>query len=95
MLKQLRSRVNSGKLVSPMQLTLLLLVVSTIAGCSSLKPEPRYINVKPKADPIPAEILQAIQPNSTDLLKKAEVWYENSGKLLDCVTLSCKQSANN
>ena len=95
MLKPVKLKLHCRKLVTSTQVLLLLFSVSTMLGCSSLKPEARYINVKPKADPIPAEILQAIRPNSTEVLKKAETWYENSGKLLDCVTLSCKQSATN
>lgn len=67
-------------------LSLIALLGSTLAGCSSLNSEPRYINVKPKAEPLSAEVLQAMQPDSTQVLKKADQWYENSGQLLDSVT---------
>lgn len=63
-----------------------LSVLTLLAACSPLKPEPVYINVKPQLAPLSAEILQAMQPDSTDLLKRAAAWYGNSGKLLDSVT---------
>lgn len=56
------------------------------AGCCSPRIEQRYIAVRPKLEPLPAETLQAMQPNSTELLKKADTWYESSGQLLDSVT---------
>ena len=68
------------------QASLLALAVITTAGCNSLKDEHRYINVKPKPEPLSAEILQAMQPDSTTVLKKADVWLKNSGQLLDSVT---------
>ena len=56
------------------------------SACCKARIEPRYINVMPKLEPLPAETLQAMQPDSTELLKKAEDWYESSGELLDSVT---------
>ncbi|QDH83973.1 hypothetical protein Axy10_067 [Achromobacter phage vB_AxyP_19-32_Axy10] len=67
-------------------LSLLALLASTLTGCSVANPERAYINVKPKADPLSAEVLQAMQPNSTEVLKKADSWLENSAQLLDSVT---------
>lgn len=65
---------------------LVLLNVSLLSGCAASKPEPVYTNVQPRAEKLSESVLQAMQPNSTDLLKKAETWYDNSGKLLDSVT---------
>ncbi len=70
----------------PMKLLLLSSVLSMIVGCSSVPTEQRYTNVRPKAEPLSVEVLQAMQPDSTRLLKKADLWFENSGTLLDSVT---------
>ena len=35
--------------------------------------------------------LQAMQPDSTDLLKRADEWLQNSQQLLDSVTTSSEQ----
>lgn len=59
--------------------------LSMLSGCSSQTPEREFINVKPEVQPLNKSVLQGMQPNSTDLLKRAEDWYENSGKLLDSV----------
>ena len=69
-----------------MKASLLVLMLSTLTACGSLKGEQRYTNVKPKAEPLSAEVLQAMQPDSTPLLKKADNWLKNSGQLLDSVT---------
>ena len=76
-------------LPKPMRITslsCLVCVLITIAGCASLKPEPTYIVVKPKVAPLSKTVLQAMQPNSTELLQKADSWLQNSGQLLDSVT---------
>ncbi|QXV75783.1 o-spanin [Escherichia phage AlfredRasser] len=70
---------------SLMKSLLILLLTSTIVGCSSQKNEPRVINVKPQPEPLNASILQAMQPDSTQVLKKADVWLKNSRQLLDSV----------
>lgn len=69
-----------------MKWLLLTSVLFMSSACCKARSELRYTNVKPKLEPLPAEILQAMQPDSTELLKKAEDWYESSGKLLDSVT---------
>lgn len=69
-----------------MKWLLLTSVLLTSSACCKARTELRYTNVKPKLEPLPVEILQAMQPDSTELLKRAEDWYENSGKLLDSVT---------
>lgn len=77
------------------RLSLLLCVPMLFAACSAVTPEPQFINVKPKAAPLSAAVSQAIQPNSTDLLKRADLWLENSEQLLNCVTdSSCKSASN-
>ena len=77
------------------QLSLLLCALMLLAACGAVPTEPQFINVKPKLDPLPAQVSQAIQPNSTDLLKRADLWLENSGQLLNCVTdSSCKSVSN-
>ena len=58
----------------------------TSSGCCKAHVEVRYIETKLHPAPLPPEILQAMQPNSTELLKRAENWSESSGKLLDSVT---------
>lgn len=68
------------------RLSCLVLLLSTQIGCSNLKGEPEYINVKPKVQPLTENVLQAMQPNSTELLKRADDWLLNSGLLLDSVT---------
>ena len=69
-----------------MKLSLAGLVLTTLIGCSNLQKEPRYINVSPKPEPLSAEVLQAMQPDSTKVLSKADNWLKNSGQLLDSVT---------
>ncbi|MNE91840.1 hypothetical protein D3C80_1895030 [compost metagenome] len=56
-----------------------------LSGCNSQLPDPTYINVKPEVQPLNKNVLHGMQPNSTELLKRAEDWYESSGKLLDSV----------
>ena len=76
-------------LPKPMRITslsCLVCVLITIAGCASLKPEPTYIVVKPKAEPLSETTLRAMQPDSTDSLKRASMWSENSRRLLNNVT---------
>jgi hypothetical protein len=72
----------------PRNISLSCLVFALImsAGCASLKPEPTYIVVKPKAEPLSETTLQAMRPNSTDSLKRAYSWSENSRRLLNSVT---------
>ena len=67
------------------QLSLAIALI-TLAGCCSPKVEREFISVKPEALPMNSNVLQGMQPNSTELLKRAGHWYENSGKLLDSVT---------
>lgn len=66
-------------------LMLLLSVLSMSSGCRRVSAEPRCIDPKPKLEPLQPEILQLMQPDSTQLSKRAEDWYENSGQLLDSV----------
>ena len=63
----------------------LLLLLSTLCACASRPKEPLYINIKPKLDPLSAEVSRAMQPNSTELLKRAGAWSESSRQLLDSV----------
>ena len=74
-----------------MQLPLLGLMLSMLVGCSSLNKEPIVINVKPRVEPLSKPILQAMQPNSTELLKKADNWLLNSQQLLDSVMTNSGQ----
>lgn len=78
--------MNSLKRIRPTTWLWPLCVLSLLTGCASQPCVPTYIAVKPKVTPLSAELSQAMQPNSTDLLKRAEDWYESSGKLLDSVT---------
>ena len=78
--------MNSQKRNVCMMLSLLVLLLSMSVGCATVPKEPRYINVKPQVAPLSASVSQAIQPNSTSLLKRAELWLKNSGELLDSVT---------
>lgn len=78
--------MNWFKLVKAMLLTSLLFVVYTSSGCCKAHVAVKPTAVKPKLEPLPAEVLQAMQPNSTELSKRAEDWYSSSGKLLDSVT---------
>ena len=68
------------------QKLLLLCMLSTLAACASQKPAREFIESKPKVEPLSASVLQAMQPNSTEVLKRADQWYKNSGLLLDSVT---------
>jgi uncharacterized lipoprotein YajG len=83
--------MNSLKKKNLMQSLLLSLGVSMMAGCSSLTNEPVITNVSPKVEPLSKPILQAMQPDSTDLLKRADEWLQNSQQLLDSVTTSSEQ----
>lgn len=58
----------------------------TVSACCKAHVEQKYIEIRPKPAPLPAEVLRAMQPNSTELLKKAEDWSTSSGKLLDSAT---------
>ncbi|XNM00495.1 o-spanin [Pseudomonas phage Zuri] len=69
--------------IKPLSMAIALI---TISACSSQPSEPTYINVKPEVPKLNGTLLQSMQPNSTDLLKRGESWYESSGKLLDSVT---------
>ena len=62
------------------------LLLMLLSGCAAPKIEQRYTNVRPKVEPLSAEILQAMQPNSTELLNRGEAWNASTGKLLDSVT---------
>lgn len=62
-----------------------LLSLSLLTACGSLKPEPVFINVKPKPAPFNASLSQSMQDDLIEALKKAEQWYKNSGQLLDSV----------
>ena len=74
------------KRILTMQMLLLMLSVTSISGCAMSNKGQQYINVKPKVEPLSEEILQTMQADSTPLLKRADLWYEHSGKLLDSVT---------
>lgn len=74
------------KSMNKLSLLFPVLVLTLLTGCSSQKAEREFISDRPKALPVNKHVLQGMQPNSTELLKKAELWYENSGKLLDSVT---------
>ena len=78
--------MNSQKLSRNTLKTWLICVLSMSSGCAAVAIEPTTTNVKPKVLPLSETTLQAMQPDSTKLLKKADTWYENSGKLLDSVT---------
>lgn len=60
-----------------------LLLLSVLSACASQTKELQLTPLKPRPDPISAEVLRAMQPNSTDLLKRAEDWLASSKKLLD------------
>lgn len=66
--------------------SLIAFLASSLSGCGTATPERAYINVKPKVEPLSETVLQAMQPNSIDLLKRADDWLLNSGLLLDSVT---------
>ncbi|QYW01844.1 o-spanin [Stenotrophomonas phage Paxi] len=74
------------KRIGNMMSKLLPCALITLAGCNSVPNGRPYTNVKPKLEPLSVEVSQAMQANSTPLLKKADLWYENSGLLLDSVT---------
>lgn len=63
-----------------------IFVLAMSSACCKAHVEVRYISVKPKLEPLPPETSQAMQPDSTELLKRAESWSENSEQLLDSVT---------
>ena len=78
--------MNWQKLNDFMIWPLLISALLFSVGCCSAKTAQRYTVARPKLEPLPAATLQAMQPDSTELLKKAEDWYESSGQLLDSVT---------
>ncbi|UZV39856.1 o-spanin [Xanthomonas virus PB119] len=78
--------MNLLKRIGNMLLKLLPCSLILIAGCSSAPNARSYTNVSPKAEPLSAEILQAMQADSTPLLKKGEHWNKSTGQLLDSVT---------
>lgn len=66
-----------------MKKLLLLSMLSVLSACAS-QPKGRVAtNVLPKPAPLSAEVSRAMQPNSTDLLKKVEAWLASSRQLLD------------
>ena len=68
-----------------MKKLVLLCVLSTLSACASQPKGGPPTNVSPKADPLSEPVLRAMQPNSTDLLKRVEAWLESSKQLLDSV----------
>lgn len=66
-----------------MKLLWLLSLSSMLIGCGLLKQEQAFTNVQQEPVKQSEKLSQITQQNSTDLLNKAEHWYENSGKLLD------------
>lgn len=77
--------MNLPKPNSIMQRLLLTFVVSTTVACSCPSNVRPPTNVLPKVEPLSEEVSQAMQADSTPLLKRADSWYENSGRLLDSV----------
>lgn len=76
--------------IKPLSMAIALI---TLTGCGSQKVEREFISVKPEVPSLNKNVLHGMQPNSTELLKKAEHWYVNSGKLLDSVTEPSSPSA--
>lgn len=83
--------MNSPKKTKTTLWLLLGLSVITSSGCSTLSNEPVVINVKPKVEPLSKPILQAMQPNSTELLSRADGWLQSSQQLLDSVMNNSEQ----
>lgn len=74
-----------NKFRSNMKLMLLLSVMCMSSACHRAVVEQRCTGLRPRPEPLPPEILLLMQPSSTELLKKAEDWYRNSGQVLDSV----------
>lgn len=81
-----RSPLNWRKLQRSILLLCGLNALLMSSACCKAHVEVKYIEIKPKVRRLPAEISQAMQPNSTELLKRAEDWSKSSQKLLDSVT---------
>lgn len=65
---------------------LLVMLLSMLLGCGTTKKELTYTNEKLKAQKLSEEVLQAMQPNSTEVLKRADEWLKTSEQLLNSVT---------
>lgn len=65
---------------------LLVSMLSILSACGTLNKERLTTNICPQPAPLSKNILQAMQPNSTEVLKRADDWSKNSQQLLDSVT---------
>ena len=65
---------------------LLLSTASMLFGCGTVNSGQHITEPKPHPDPLSAEILQAMQPNSTNLLNRADVWLKSSDQQLNSET---------
>ena len=63
-----------------------IMLLSMLLGCGTTKKEPSYTNEKLKAQKLSEEVLQAMQPNSTEVLKRADEWLRTSEQLLNSAT---------
>lgn len=68
------------------QWLLLLFTLSMLPSCATPNVVPIVTDCRPKLDPIPVEVSQAMQPDSTDLLQRVSNWLKNSEQLLSSVT---------
>lgn len=65
-----------------------------LSGCATASDVPPPTNVCPVLEPLSGQTLRASQPNSTDLLNRADSWLVSSDQLLSSVTSSSNSSAN-
>lgn len=75
----------------PTRLTLALsplLMLSMLSACQTAKNGQGFTNVCPSPEPLSPQILQAMQPNSTVLLKKGDDWLKSTEQLLNSVTVN-------
>lgn len=89
------SYLNSSPTSARIALVLLLLCsLGLLSACASHRTEPRSTNVCPTLEPLSGQTLRAMQPNSTDLLNRADSWLESSDQLLQSVTDNSSSSDN-
>lgn len=78
--------MTQSKLARPTKWLLLLSALAMSSGCCRAPIVQPCTETRPKPTPLPEAISQTTQPDSTELLKRAEDWSESSRQLLDSVT---------
>ena len=81
-MKLRKSIWNFKRLKITISAILITCLVPIITSCSLIKRDSVYTNVVPQQEQLNANLLEAMQPNSTEVLLKADKWLKSSEELL-------------